>query len=273
MHKARQAIAVQKAIDAGEMSVEVGKAIVAGKRKLKDATKLIPGKKNSAGEKEKLVQLSLDGKWQSLASDWLEKHCPCSEEEYFVAVTPLMPTHINAFRRSADSKLSAAKAAINKLVREKRFAVRQGRIEKVSSVDTSGPRELKSPKSAGYALQTVRALKRYLESLLLDQERVNEELSRIKEYRHWEVLGFASQREMLASHGIDVEKLERYSTANESLSLTEHVDKLADYLTPFVRSLKDISGDQWQEADRSSRRRLLMEIDALAAIVRSTDQG
>jgi crotonobetainyl-CoA:carnitine CoA-transferase CaiB-like acyl-CoA transferase len=78
---------------------------------------------------------------------------------------------------------------------------------------------------------------------------------------------------MLASHGIDVEKLERYSTANESLSLTEHVDKLADYLTPFVRSLKDISGDQWQEADRSSRRRLLMEIDALAAIVRSTDQG
>jgi hypothetical protein len=36
MHKARQAIAVQKAIDAGEMSVEVGKAIVAGKKKLKD---------------------------------------------------------------------------------------------------------------------------------------------------------------------------------------------------------------------------------------------
>jgi hypothetical protein len=36
MHKARQAIAVQKAIDAGEMPAEVGKEIVAGKKKLKD---------------------------------------------------------------------------------------------------------------------------------------------------------------------------------------------------------------------------------------------
>lgn len=36
MHKARQAIAVQKAIDAGEMSADVGKEIVAGKKKLKD---------------------------------------------------------------------------------------------------------------------------------------------------------------------------------------------------------------------------------------------
>jgi ParB-like chromosome segregation protein Spo0J len=143
---------------------------------------------------------------------------------------------------------------------------------KASSVDTSGPRELKSPKSAGYALQTVRALGRYLESLTLDQERVNEELSRIKEYRHWEVLGFANEKELFASHGIDAEKLERYSTAIESLSLTQHVEQLADYLAPFVRSLKDISGDQWQEADRSSRRRLLVEIDTLAAMLRNADK-
>jgi hypothetical protein len=128
IHKAKQAVALNKAVEAGIVPAAVQQEVIAGKRKLKDAAKLIPGKRNSAGEKEKLVQLSLDGKWLSLASEWLEEHCPCSEEDYFVAVTSLMPTHINAFRSKADSKMSAAKAALNKLVREKRIEISNGQI-------------------------------------------------------------------------------------------------------------------------------------------------
>lgn len=50
MHKARQAIAVQKAIDAGEMPVEVGKEIVAGSKKLKD---VLPKKQKPKKQKPK----------------------------------------------------------------------------------------------------------------------------------------------------------------------------------------------------------------------------
>ena len=63
----------------------------------------------------------------------------------------------------------------------------------------AGPRELKDPRSRGYAIQTLFALKRYAESLQCDQERVKRELEEIDKYRHWEVLGYASREELLAA--------------------------------------------------------------------------
>jgi hypothetical protein len=57
MHKARQAIAVQKAIDSGEMSVEVGKEIVAGKKKLKD---VLPKKQKPKKQKPKSCEDDCD---------------------------------------------------------------------------------------------------------------------------------------------------------------------------------------------------------------------
>jgi hypothetical protein len=187
LHKAKQAVKLDKAVEAGIVSPEVKQEVIAGKRKLSDAAKAIPAK--------------------------------------------------------------AKKKA------------------KTSSVDTSGPRELKSPKSAGYALQTLRALKRYLESLSLDQERVNEELSRIKEYRHWEVLGFANEKELFASHGIDAEKLKQSSRSSEARTLSEHVEQLADMIAPYRCSLKQLTAEQWKDADAAARRRLFSELDQLRGII------
>lgn len=55
-----------------------------------------------------------------------------------------------------------------------------------------GPRQMKDPHSREYAIQTLYSLKRYLESKSINERRLKEELSEIKEYRHWEVLGYAS---------------------------------------------------------------------------------
>lgn len=62
-----------------------------------------------------------------------------------------------------------------------------------------GPRDLKDPRSREYAIQTLYALKRYAESLKCDEDLVRQELERIDQYRHWEVLGYKSREAMLAA--------------------------------------------------------------------------
>ena len=65
-----------------------------------------------------------------------------------------------------------------------------------------GPRDQKDPTSREYAIQTVRALKQYLEAADIDEDRVREELARIDRYRHWKVLGYKSKAEMLQAEGL-----------------------------------------------------------------------
>lgn len=65
-----------------------------------------------------------------------------------------------------------------------------------------GPRDQKDPTSREYAIQTVRALKQYLEAADIDEDRVREELARIDRYRHWKVLGYKSRAEMLLQEGL-----------------------------------------------------------------------
>lgn len=76
--------------------------------------------------------------------------------------------------------------------------------DKQSDESTAGPRELKDPTSKAYALQTLRALRRYLESATLDEERVREELHRIERYKHWKVLGYKSKKEMFQHEGLQL---------------------------------------------------------------------
>ena len=65
-----------------------------------------------------------------------------------------------------------------------------------------GPRDQKDPTSREYAIQTVRALKQYLEAADIDEDRVCEELERIDRYRHWKVLGYKSKAMMLDAEGL-----------------------------------------------------------------------
>ena len=65
-----------------------------------------------------------------------------------------------------------------------------------------GPRDQKDPTSREYAIQTVRALKRYLEAADIDEDRVREEMARIDRYRHWKVLGYSSKTVMLQAEGL-----------------------------------------------------------------------
>lgn len=61
----------------------------------------------------------------------------------------------------------------------------------------SGPRDLKDPRSREYAIQTVRALRTYVQMKDADEKRVRRELDEIKRYKHWEVLGYSSEDELL----------------------------------------------------------------------------
>lgn len=85
----------------------------------------------------------------------------------------------------------------------------------------SGPRQLKDPRSRAYAIQTVHALKRYLESQRLDEDLVRKELAEIDQYRHWEVLGYPSREALLeaevgdSSAGIEA-KLGRHGGDHKS---------------------------------------------------------
>jgi len=50
-----------------------------------------------------------------LATEWLKDHYPCSIDDYYVGVTPLMPAHINETRESSNPQLALAKRAFKKL--------------------------------------------------------------------------------------------------------------------------------------------------------------
>jgi hypothetical protein len=54
----------------------------------------------------------------------------------------------------------------------------------------TGPRALRDPRSREYAIQTMRSLKRFLESKSFDAQHVEKELGLIIEHKHWEVCGF-----------------------------------------------------------------------------------
>jgi hypothetical protein len=56
---------------------------------------------------------------------------------------------------------------------------------------------LKDPRSREYAIQTLYALRRYLESAEIDGRRVREELAEIDRYQHWKVLGYPSKKALL----------------------------------------------------------------------------
>lgn len=78
MHKARQAIAVQKAIDSGEMSVEVGKEIVAGKKKLKD---VLPKKQKPKKQKPKPCEDDCDRTQEQMIDELrllITDYCYCN---------------------------------------------------------------------------------------------------------------------------------------------------------------------------------------------------
>ena len=53
----------------------------------------------------------------------------------------------------------------------------------------TGPRSLRDPRSREYAIQTMRSMKRYLDSKIFDAKGVARELQRVIEYRHWEACG------------------------------------------------------------------------------------
>lgn len=72
----------------------------------------------------------------------------------------------------------------------------------------AGPRALRDPRSREYAIQTIRSLKRYLESKSIDAQGVERELGEIKRHKHWQVLGFESLDAYLkAEVGITHEQL------------------------------------------------------------------
>jgi hypothetical protein len=165
LHKAKQAVKLDKAVEAGIVSPEVKQEVIAGKRKLSDAAKAIPAKAKKKAESKK----------------------PSGKKKEFD-------------KEQAGHKL--------------RDWLR-GQLD-------SWP-DIYKPKAIYWVTQIIE-----------------------KEYG-------------------DFRK-------RESLTLTQHVEQLADYLAPITRSLADISVDQWREADRSSQRRLLIEIDALAAMLRNADK-
>jgi hypothetical protein len=85
--------------------------------------------------------MSLKGRWIALARKWLEQNCPCSVDDYYMQVTSLMPTHINAFRQKPDVKLSLAKSALTRLSKnQKRYkavvAIQEGQVVLLPSATT-----------------------------------------------------------------------------------------------------------------------------------------
>jgi hypothetical protein len=72
----------------------------------------------------------------------------------------------------------------------------------------TGPRELRDPRSREYAIQTMRSLKRFLESKTFDAKHIADELQLIEQYRHWEILGFKNlDAYVRAEVGITLKKL------------------------------------------------------------------
>lgn len=70
MHKARQAIAVQKAIEAGELPAEAAKEVMAGKKKLRDVA---PKKKKPVSdEPQKRTMKAIISDLRDLIAEWMD---------------------------------------------------------------------------------------------------------------------------------------------------------------------------------------------------------
>ena len=69
MHKARQAIAVQKAIDAGELPPETAKEVMAGKKKLRDVA---PKKERPAQERKHRSMKAILEDFRDLIAEWMD---------------------------------------------------------------------------------------------------------------------------------------------------------------------------------------------------------
>jgi hypothetical protein len=79
-----------------------------------DTRDTLPNQGDS-NQRNKYVELSLQGKWIAVARSWLEDNCPCSVDKYYQCVSQLMPTHIARFRGNRNPQLSMAKAALYRL--------------------------------------------------------------------------------------------------------------------------------------------------------------
>jgi hypothetical protein len=104
----------------------------------------------------------------------------------------------------------------------------------------SGPRELKPPTSRGYAIQTLRHLRRMLEALECDEREVKRELDQIDRYEHWSVLGYQTREAMFdaelgelserakrnaAAAGIRIQEREMHQSGESVRSIARTVGK------------------------------------------------
>ncbi len=123
--------AIVDAVESGEIPVSFAAKFVTEEPDKKTQAELVKqGKKamkEHITEPSPYVQMSLDGNWISLASAWLKDHCPCTETDYFVGVTKLMPLHINKFRRKDNPKMATAQAALHRCLKMPCFS-KQGEM-------------------------------------------------------------------------------------------------------------------------------------------------
>lgn len=63
-------------------------------------------------EASEYLELSLSGKWGSIARKWLEKNAPCTVEDYLVSVSRFMPTHILRGGSERISQIGLARSAL-----------------------------------------------------------------------------------------------------------------------------------------------------------------
>jgi predicted SprT family Zn-dependent metalloprotease len=84
----------------------------------------------------------------------------------------------------------------------------------------TGPRSLRDPRSREYAIQTMRSLKRFLESKTFDAKHIEEELQLIIEHKHWEVCGFEDlDAYVRAEVGISLMSLDRTIQDDDDLGV------------------------------------------------------
>lgn len=69
MHKARQAIAVQKAIEAGELPAETAQEVMAGRKKLREVA---PKKERTAPERKHRSMKAILGDFRDLIAEWMD---------------------------------------------------------------------------------------------------------------------------------------------------------------------------------------------------------
>jgi hypothetical protein len=69
MHKARQAIAVQKAIEAGELPADTAREVMAGKKKLREVA---PKKERAANERKHRSMKAILDDFRDLIAEWMD---------------------------------------------------------------------------------------------------------------------------------------------------------------------------------------------------------